>query len=50
MPQGLFGTISGEVLDQTKEVVPGATVTLLNQDTGATRIQVSSDVRLEFLF
>ncbi len=42
--QSLFGTINGKVIDQTGEVVPGATVTLANQDTGATRTQVTTDV------
>jgi len=42
--QGLFGTINGKVIDQTGQVVPGATVTLVNQDTGATRNQVTTDV------
>ncbi len=42
--QSLFGTINGKVIDQTGQVVPGATVTLGNQDTGATRNQVTTDV------
>ncbi|MFB3906079.1 MAG: carboxypeptidase regulatory-like domain-containing protein [Acidobacteriota bacterium] len=42
--QSVFGTINGEVIDQTKQVVPSATVTLTNQETGATRTQVTTDV------
>jgi hypothetical protein len=42
--QGLLGAISGTVLDQTKQVVPGATVTLTNQDTGNVITQITTDV------
>ncbi len=42
--QSLFGTVNGKVIDQTGQVVPGAAVTLANQDTGATRTQVTTDV------
>lgn len=41
--QTLFGTISGTVVDQTRQVVPGATVTLTNQDTGNVLTQASTD-------
>jgi len=42
--QSLFGTINGKVIDQTGQVVPGATVTLTSQETGSTRNQVTTDV------
>lgn len=42
--QGLFGTINGKVIDQTGQIVPGATVTLSNQETGAVRSQVTTEV------
>jgi len=44
LAQSLFGTISGTVTDQTRQVVPGAAVTLANQETGSTRTQVTTDV------
>jgi hypothetical protein len=44
LAQSLFGTIAGSVDDQTGQVVPGATVTVTNRETGATRTQVTSDI------
>jgi hypothetical protein len=43
------GTISGVIVDQTQQVVPGATVTLTNERTGDNRTFVSDD-RGEFSF
>ncbi|HET9263104.1 MAG TPA: TonB-dependent receptor [Vicinamibacterales bacterium] len=37
------GTISGRVLDQGKLALPGATVTIVNDDTGFTRTAVTSE-------
>ena len=36
------GTISGTVRDTTGAVLPGATVTITNQETGASRVATSS--------
>src|SRR5947199_5821108 len=44
LAQGIQGTLSGEVRDQTGGVVPGASITLTNMDTGENRSQVSSAV------
>ncbi len=43
------GTVSGTVVDPTEAVVPGATVTLTNLDTGLTR-EMQSDETGHFLF
>jgi type 1 fimbria pilin len=43
------GTISGTIVDNTAQVVPGATVTLINEATGDARTTVSND-RGEFAF
>jgi hypothetical protein len=43
------GTISGRVVDSTAQAVPGATVTLIRQDTGETRPFVT-DAAGEFVF
>jgi hypothetical protein len=40
--QSTFGSIIGTVKDQSGSVVPGATVTLVNQGTSATRTSMSS--------
>jgi hypothetical protein len=40
--QSTFGSIIGTVKDQSGSVVPGATVTLVNQGTSATRTAMSS--------
>ena len=44
LAQGTTGTISGVVRDATSAVIPGATVTVMNVDTGITRT-VSTDDR-----
>ena len=41
-PAQTFGTITGEVTDATAAVVPGATVTIRNLDTNATRTVVTN--------
>ena len=41
-----LGTITGEVKDSTGAVVPGATVTVVNKATNATRTTASNDVGL----
>lgn len=41
--QGASGTITGTVSDETGGIVPGATVTIKNDDTGATRELVTGD-------
>ena len=43
------GTISGTIIDNTNQVVPGATVTLANEATGSTRTTVTGD-RGDFAF
>lgn len=42
--QKITGTISGVVTDPTGAVVPGATVTLVNTDTGLTRTVTTNDL------
>src|SRR5215831_16545870 len=41
--QGVSGSIAGTIVDQTRQVVPGATITLLNELTGDTRATTSND-------
>lgn len=41
--QGAAGTLSGRVVDPSGAVIPGATLTLLNEDTGDTQTTASSD-------
>ena len=41
-----LGTITGEVKDSTGGVVPGATVTVVNKATNATRTTASNEVGL----
>ena len=41
-PAQTFGTITGEVTDASAAVVPGATVTIRNLDTNATRTVVTN--------
>jgi hypothetical protein len=43
LAQTFRGTILGTVLDQSEAPVPGATVTVKNQDTGLTRTTVTED-------
>src|SRR5215207_957903 len=43
------GTVSGTVVDGSSQVVPGATVTLINEGTGDSRTAVSAG-RGEFTF
>src|SRR3954463_11113427 len=40
--QTVMGTISGTVVDQQSQVVPGATLTVINEATGETRSAVSA--------
>jgi hypothetical protein len=47
--QSVTGSLSGSVVDQTKQAVPGAAITLLNERTADTRAIVS-DERGDFLF
>jgi len=42
--QGIQGTLSGEVKDQTGAMIPGATVTVQNVETGDTRTQLTTSV------
>ncbi|OLB61956.1 MAG: hypothetical protein AUI11_07450 [Acidobacteria bacterium 13_2_20CM_2_66_4] len=42
--QSVSGSVSGTVVDQTRQVLPGATVTLLNEQTGDSRAIQPSDV------
>src|SRR5262245_36298995 len=44
--QSVSGSISGTVVDQTRQVVPGATVTLVNEATGDSRATVTTDTGL----
>ncbi|MPY87032.1 MAG: TonB-dependent receptor plug domain-containing protein [Luteitalea sp.] len=41
--QAVTGTISGTVVDQTGQIIPGATVTLINEATSDSRVTVSDD-------
>src|SRR5438552_11246193 len=43
LAQATTGTISGTVTDESKAVLPGATVTVKNVETGATRTLVTDD-------
>src|SRR5437899_11973730 len=47
--QDVTGTISGAVVDDTDQVLPGATVTLVNEQTRSSRSTVT-DGRGEFRF
>ena len=42
--QGVFGTISGTILDSKGAAIPGATVTITNVNTGVARNVVTNDV------
>ena len=39
--QGTTGSISGTVSDESKAVMPGVTITVVNVDTGLERVQVT---------
>jgi hypothetical protein len=41
--QSVSGSVSGTVVDQTRQVVPGATVTLLNEQAGDSRVTTSNE-------
>ncbi|HTV02216.1 MAG TPA: TonB-dependent receptor [Luteitalea sp.] len=41
--QAIYGTVTGEVLDDSGAAVPGVTVSVVNQDTGLTLEGVSDD-------
>jgi protocatechuate 3,4-dioxygenase beta subunit len=47
--QDVTGTVSGTVVDDTKQVLPGATVTLVNEQTRSSRT-APTDSRGEFRF
>ena len=41
--QTVSGGVSGSVVDQTRQVIQGATVTLVNEQTGDTRVTTSNE-------
>ena len=41
--QSVSGSVAGTIVDQTRQVVPGATVTLVNEQTGDSRATTSGD-------
>src|SRR5436309_710004 len=41
--QAITGTISGSVTDETKAVLPGATIQVTNVETGATRTLITDE-------
>src|SRR5262245_49397397 len=43
LAQSVSGSISGNVVDASKQIVPGALVTLTDEQTGATRTTTSGD-------
>jgi hypothetical protein len=47
--QTVSGSIAGAVVDQTRQVLPGATITLVNEETGVARTTTSNDIGT-FLF
>ena len=47
--QGYYGTVSGEITDQSGAAIPGAKVTLLDQEKGY-RFEVSADGTGRYLF
>lgn len=44
LAQGIYGTIRGRVQDTSGGIVPGATVTIYDEETGVSRTQVTTDV------
>ena len=42
--QAVSGSISGTVVDQTRQVLPGATLTLVDEETGGTRTTTSNEI------
>ncbi|MFZ0427573.1 MAG: TonB-dependent receptor, partial [Acidobacteriota bacterium] len=44
LAQGTFGTIRGRVQDTTGGVIPGAAVTIFDEETGISRSQVTTDL------
>src|SRR5262245_44895079 len=41
--QSVSGSVAGTIVDQTRQVVPGATVTLVNEQTGDSRSVTSNE-------
>jgi Carboxypeptidase regulatory-like domain/TonB-dependent Receptor Plug Domain len=41
--QSVSGSVAGTIVDQTRQVVPGATVTLINEQTGDSRATTSGE-------
>jgi hypothetical protein len=41
--QSVSGSVAGTVVDQTRQLVPGATVTLVNEQTGDSRVTTSNE-------
>ena len=48
--QSVSGSISGTVVDQSRQVVPGATVTLIDEQTGAPSVTVATNDTGAFVF
>ena len=42
--QAVSGTIAGTIADQQRQVLPGATLTIINEATGDSRVSVSPGV------
>ena len=41
--QAVSGSLSGTIIDQTRQVVPGATISLINESTGDRRASISNE-------
>jgi hypothetical protein len=41
--QSVSGSVSGTIVDQTRQIIQGATVTLVNEQTGDTRVTVANE-------
>jgi len=41
--QSVSGGVAGTIVDQTRQVVPGATITLVNEETGESRVTASNE-------